>query len=709
MGKRLFNYTLTHPHNNVILLNKIYDITDFCVHKMELVDFNDIIASLIGMYDIEKIIRKIYINRLSYTDISKLYHSLREIKTIMNIINKRKYKNVRDYINYICNDSLDKMKVLTDNELYCFDKYFTSDFLMSKNENNENIINLGVYKEHDNKVIEYYKTLYSVRILYHYFNDLIKKAEQCKSKSNKVKSYKREPLKINTTERGTLTFELTSSRATTLTEYMMRETNSKKNIRCIADGINSEYHKKVINENLIPSYLLDNDTFVEQCFEPIYLEGDIEFDKASSKGQKIIVNDTISNILKTTQITKESLESSVKEHFNIFLTTFKKNLDDYHLLVKLCSQIDLLTCYVTVAKISNYCKPDICEENDYSFCSFKGLRHPLIELLLENELYIANSITLENNDSGNDKYKDKEPKGKNKNSFNNGQGFLLYGTNTVGKSSFIKSIGIGVIMAQCGFYVAAEKMKFKPYKSIYTRILGNDDLFRGLSTFNVEMIELKNILNYADENTLILGDEVCSGTEMGSASSIFMGALEHLYYTKSKFIFATHFHNIVDCEEMKALTNMKNIHLSVRYDKEKDKLLYDRKLKEGAGENMYGLEVCKYLHLPDDFIKRSYELRNKYFNQNTSLLDLKQSKYNSKKLVGDCEQCGMKGTEVHHLQFQRNSDEKGFIKNKSLHHYFHKNKKANLMVLCDKCHDNLHSESDTGHYRISNELEEFNE
>lgn len=100
-------------------------------------------------------------------------------------------------------------------------------------------------------------------------------------------------------------------------------------------------------------------------------------------------------------------------------------------------------------------------------------------------------------------------------------GMLLYGTNAVGKTSLIKSIGISIIMAQAGLYVPCESLLFSPYHSIYTRILGNDNIFKGLSTFAVEMTELRTILRMADKNSLILGDELCSGTESDSALSIF--------------------------------------------------------------------------------------------------------------------------------------------------------------------------------------------
>ena len=158
-------------------------------------------------------------------------------------------------------------------------------------------------------------------------------------------------------------------------------------------------------------------------------------------------------------------------------------------------------------------------------------------------------------------------------------GILLYGTNAVGKTSFIKAIGIAIVMAQAGLYVPASEFIYYPYETLFTRILGNDNIFKGLSTFAVEMTELRTILQMADKNSLILGDELCSGTESDSALSIFVAGLENLHKKYCTFLFATHFHEIVKYEEILALTQMKMYHMSVKFDKKNNKLEYDRKLK----------------------------------------------------------------------------------------------------------------------------------
>jgi DNA mismatch repair protein MutS len=126
-------------------------------------------------------------------------------------------------------------------------------------------------------------------------------------------------------------------------------------------------------------------------------------------------------------------------------------------------------------------------------------------------------------------------------------------------------------------------------------------------------------------------------------------------------------------------------HMTVSYNKEKDVLIYDRKLRDGPGESMYGLEVCKSLHLPDEFLENAYAIRRKYKKEEEGILSKKTSHFNSKKIMGTCELCKKKmGQEVHHLQHQEKADKNNMIKN------FHKNHPANLLTLCEDCHQNIH-------------------
>ena len=220
-----------------------------------------------------------------------------------------------------------------------------------------------------------------------------------------------------------------------------------------------------------------------------------------------------------------------------------------------------------------------------SYFKAEKIRHPLIEQINQNELYVSNDIEL-----GDD--------------FNC---ILLYGTNAVGKSSLIKSIGINIILAQSGNYVPCSSFIYFPYTALFTSIFNTDNIFKGFNICFRNVSELRNILKYADKNSIVLGDELCSGTESSSSHSIFSTALEMLNERGVSNIWASHMKEILDFDEIKNLKNLKIFHLSVIYDKEKH-LIYDRKLKEGCGDILYGLEVCKALDLDEEFIESFIKL-----------------------------------------------------------------------------------------------------
>jgi len=126
--------------------------------------------------------------------------------------------------------------------------------------------------------------------------------------------------------------------------------------------------------------------------------------------------------------------------------------------------------------------------------------------------------------------------------------------------------------------------------------------------------------------------------------------------------------------------------MEVRYDQGTNSLVYDRKLKDGPGFSSYGLEVCKALNLPDEFLVRAHELRREYTPDTKAVSEMAASRYNASKIRGNCERCGKAGAEIHHLKHQAGADRRGFVGG------HHKNHPANLMNVCEGCHDALHAE-----------------
>ena len=277
--------------------------------------------------------------------------------------------------------------------------------------------------------------------------------------------------------------------------------------------------------------------------------------------------------------------------------------------------------------------------------------------------------------------------------------FLLGDFTVTHNSSLMKSIGIAIILAQIGYYVPASEFIYEPYMALYARITGNDNIFKGLSSFALEMSELDSILVRTElqgPNTLVIGDEICRGTEDISGRAIVASAIVNLSKYKSSFIFSSHLHDIQYIDEIKQLTNLRMCHLRVEYDEENSCLIYNRKLTPGSGPSVYGLMVARYLIKNKEFINRAEIIKKRLMTEDKNDIPIKTSNYNNDLLVTSCSICGYfpvketdKELESHHIHFQKDCWADGKIKEKP---YLSKNMLYNLVVLCRKCHDKVHRE-----------------
>ena len=336
--------------------------------------------------------------------------------------------------------------------------------------------------------------------------------------------------------------------------------------------------------------------------------------------------------------------------------------DEWSTMEQWISRVDCTRCISTISKEKGYCCPTIevptievptIEGHEASSFSIKGIRHPLVEASSTRTVYVKHDISL-----------------------NEEKGWLVYGMNASGKSTLMKATGICILLAQAGCFVPAREMTLKPFKAIYTRILNQDNLSAGLSSFAVEMSELRDILRNANKNTLVLGDELCSGTESVSAQALVASGIQWLISKNAKFIFATHLHGIPDIINTK---DLKIWHLHVEYDPVTKKLIYDRSLREGSGSTLYGLEVARAMDLPFEFIEQALENRRKITGS------AKKSSWNTDIIRKECEICHKEtGLEVHHIKPRADA------KNGILEDGTHMNDKRNLIVICQACHDKTH-------------------
>lgn len=664
MGKRKFAYNFLNPVTDIQYLRKEYDIIETLLDPKYVGEYNTVKSILTQIKDISKIMRQIIIQKVTPKSLYQLYSSINSAKKLHSVIKENSKLNA-----YLSEKIPDFVRLIEHAETVI--EYLNDTLIINDCQSIDNIskietsfIKNGVDEELDNKIrtlMEKQDELDACRL---YFNTLISNYEINKTKSSKTKKKVKDDdddedskvyVKIYETEKNNFSLLATERRCKILEEVV------KKN--------------KCIELKYLSSYSGEEKHFV--------LSLELEFNKQSASN-KSITNQQINTICKTVSSIKVNLIDTVSKVYQTIVKKLQDYQDNIDNVSNFITYIDLAYSKAIIALKYNYCKPeivdnDIEDDKNKSFIRATELRHCLIEKIQQTELYVANDINIGNTDIKN-----------NDNSQNVLDGILLYGTNAVGKTSFIRALGISVIMAQSGLYVPASEYIFRPYKYIFTRILGNDNIFKGLSTFAVEMSELRTILRLSDKNSLTLGDELCSGTESISAVSIFVAGVQKLASIGCSFIFATHLHEIIGYDEITSLHNVGMKHMSVIYDREKDCLVYDRKLRDGPGNNMYGLEVCKSLNLPQDFLENAHNIRVKYHPESGSILENKGSHFNAKHITGGlCENCNTRlAVDVHHLIFQNESDSNGIIKKKDL--TFKKNVKANLINLCEKCHDDIH-------------------
>ena len=347
-------------------------------------------------------------------------------------------------------------------------------------------------------------------------------------------------------------------------------------------------------------------------------------------------------------------------------------------MVQWIGDLDAEMTFARLGKIYGYCRPRYIESSDAAPAGIhiSALRHPIIERVRTASPYVAHSVAL----GALAKSVTDESVARSSG------GILLYGVNAAGKSSLGKAIGLAVLLAQCGIPVPASAMSIIPYTGLYTRILGNDNLWAGMSSFVVEMTEFRSILRNANDRTLVIGDELCAGTETASATAIVAAGIQTLMRRNVQFMFATHLHELAEIPELgtaAAADGCTFYHLSVRSDSASRRLVYDRILKPGCGSPMYGLEVCRGLDMDSEFLTSAFNIRKRIFDVEGARL----SRYNAAVVVDACAVCGAGGSlETHHIVPQAAARDTGGHVSAGVH----KNIASNLVPLCDACHKAHH-------------------
>lgn len=250
---------------------------------------------------------------------------------------------------------------------------------------------------------------------------------------------------------------------------------------------------------------------------------------------------------------------------------------------KAVAKLDVFASLAVVAEQNNYCRPRL---NENGTIDIKDGRHPVVEKMINNDMFIANDTYLDNS--------------KNRIA-------IITGPNMAGKSTYMRQTALIVLMAQIGSFVPAKSAKIGIVDRIFTRVGASDDLASGQSTFMVEMTEVANILRNATSNSLLVLDEIGRGTSTFDGLSIAWAVVEHISNPKllgAKTLFATHYHELTELEGK--LDNVHNYCIAVKENG--DDIVFLRKIVQGGADKSYGIQVAKLAGVPDSVIERAKQI-----------------------------------------------------------------------------------------------------
>ena len=625
IGRRLLKERLLNPLLEKEELTRRYNLIDRVNAHTRILD-----ETLRGIYDLERLARRISLGRLHPFEMNYVYESLRGVQELMAYIKRHKIQKT-PFSDQEVDEFVRDIQKSVDLET---SRRFTMNTI------DENFLMRGVDASIDTLVDENAKMLQTFKLVMVKIEEMLSRIT-----SSNGGNY----VTLGLLEKEGYYISLSKNRFAMIEKMFALEEMLIDGERVVFGSFNI---KKLTNSVKITSELTDQ-----------------------------LSDKIMRNRLKIVALAKErfvNLQVLFERRYTILLER----------VIHYVADLDVAVSSAKSAEQYNYARPTIVDvRDDENFMQIMGLRHPLIEIQERQGIYVPNDIVMGTRDYLDLPYPETVMLDVSVHDGHDVNGVLLYGINSSGKSSLMKSIGIAVLLAQSGFYVPANGMKFSLFDSIFTRIVSKDNLAKGLSTFAVEMLELKNIFKRASQHSLVLGDEISHGTETLSGVSIVAAAIMKLTKLRSIFLFATHLHQLATMPEIRKLKNVVDLHLSVEYDEAQDKLLFNRILQLGSGSSVYGLEFAKSLHMDEEFLSSANKIRKRLandFDELELLVKKRTSKYNKELYVTKCVICGSVADDVHHISHQASSDSAGFIG------HFHQDHRSNLVPLCKEHHREIH-------------------
>ena len=294
-------------------------------------------------------------------------------------------------------------------------------------------------------------------------------------------------------------------------------------------------------------------------------------------------------------------ERIIELEYNLFIdikNELKNNIKELKNTAYILSILDAYQSLSIVSEEYKLVRPNIIDTRDIDIR--EGF-HPVVECVTKNE-YVKNDIIMDNKTNV----------------------LLITGPNMSGKSTYMRQLAITIILAQMGSFVPASSAMLPIFDSIFTRIGASDDLVGGESTFMVEMLEARNAIVNASNNSLILFDELGRGTATYDGLSIAQAILEYVNDIGCKTLFSTHYHELTDLENN--YKSIKNIHVDAVENN--GEITFLHKVKDGAVDKSYGIHVASLAKMPDSVIMRAKDILSNYENKKETKEKTEQIKFN---------------------------------------------------------------------------------
>jgi DNA mismatch repair protein mutS len=286
---------------------------------------------------------------------------------------------------------------------------------------------------------------------------------------------------------------------------------------------------------------------------------------------------------------KEKIQQLEYYLFDELRNLIRSRIAEIQKTARVVAVVDVLSGLAIAAYKYNYIRPQL---NNQGEIKITDGRHPVVERLLEKEIFVPNNVNLNNDDE---------------------RMIIITGPNMAGKSTYMRQVALLVLLTQMGSFIPARQANICPVDKIFTRVGASDDLATGQSTFMVEMNEVAQILRYATKNSLIILDEVGRGTSTFDGMSIARAVMEYIHdKIKAKTLFATHYHQLIGLEN--ELSGVKNYSVAVK-ERGTD-IVFLRRIVPGGTDRSYGVHVARLAGLPKKVLERAEEFLQEYDSEN---------------------------------------------------------------------------------------------